>query len=94
MDTLGVLTVSERQLMLRSLKRAGACSSFAAIYSTFTPLEIFEVHFDCTGSVNLGVGSDDCALVVAPRAFSHMVVTFRGRRKGNLVFWCFKADLS
>ena len=23
--------------------------------------------------------SSDCALVVAPRAFSHMVVTFRGR---------------
>ena len=27
----------------------------------------------------------DCALVVAPCGFSHTVVTFRGRRKGNLV---------
>ena len=32
--------------------------------------------------------SNDCALVVVPRAFSHMVITFRGRRKGNLVLWC------
>ena len=31
--------------------------------------------------------SDDCALVVAPCAFSHMVVTFRGRRKGSLVLF-------
>ena len=23
-----------------------------------------------------------------------MVVTFRGRHKGNLVFWCFKVDFS
>ena len=29
--------------------------------------------------------SGDCALVV---------VTFRGKRKGNLVFWCFKVDVS
>ena len=28
--------------------------------------------------------SNDCALVVVPCAFSHMVLTFRGRRKGNL----------
>ena len=38
--------------------------------------------------------SSDCALVVAPCAFSHTVVTFRGRRKGNLVFWRFKVDFS
>ena len=38
--------------------------------------------------------SSDCALVVVPCAFSHMVVTFRGRRKGNLVFWCSKVDFS
>ena len=36
--------------------------------------------------------SSDCALVVVPCAFSCMVITFRGRRKGNLVFWCFKVD--
>ena len=38
--------------------------------------------------------SSDCALVVVPCAFSHMVVTFRGRRKGNLVFWCSKVGFS
>ena len=31
--------------------------------------------------------SSDCALVAAPCTFSHMVVTFRGRRNGNLVLW-------
>ena len=29
-----------------------------------------------------------------PRAFSHMVVTFRDRCEGNLVFSCFKVDFS
>ena len=47
------------------------------------PLEILEVHFDRADSQNL-VGWR--ALVVAPCAFSDMMVTFRGRRKGNLVF--------
>ena len=51
--TLRVLTVSEKQLMLRSLKRAGVTGEFAAIYSTFTPLDIVQVHFDCAGSQNL-----------------------------------------
>ena len=44
---------------------------------------------DCAGSQNLGVRGgcfSDCALVVAPCAFWYKVVTFRGRRKGNLVF--------
>ena len=40
--------------MLRSLKRAGVNGSFAAIYSTFMPLHIVNVHFDCAGSQNLG----------------------------------------
>ena len=38
--------------------------------------------------------SDDCTLVVVPCTFSHVVVTFRGRRKGNLVFRCSKVDFS
>ena len=38
--------------------------------------------------------SSDCTLVVVPRAFSHMAVTFRGRGKGNLVFWCSKVDFT
>ena len=55
------------------------------------------VHFDCAGSHSLGAAvraSNDCALVVVPCAFSHMMVTFRGRHRGNLVFWCFKVDFS
>ena len=64
---------------------------FAAISSTRMPLKIFEVHFDCAGSQNLAQGAEgacrDCALVAVSRAFSDMVVTFRGRCKGNLVFW-------
>ena len=32
-DTLGVLTVGEKQLMLRSLKRAGVNGQIVAIYS-------------------------------------------------------------
>ena len=47
------------------------------------PLGILEVHFDRADSQNL-VGWR--ALVVVPCAFSDMMVTFRGRRKGNLVF--------
>ena len=65
------------------------------MYSTFTPLEILEVHFDCAGSQNLGGRGGacrDCALVVVPCAFSNMVVTFRGRHKGNLVFLWSKID--
>ena len=74
--------------MLRSLCRVAVSSLFAAIftYSAFMSLEI----------VNVAVAGAcrDCALVVVPRAFSHMVVTFRGKRKGNLVFWWSKADFS
>ena len=53
------------------------------------PHEILEVHFDRADSQNL-VGWR--ALVVAPCAFSDMMVTFRGRRKGNVVFWWSKVD--
>ena len=38
--------------------------------------------------------SGDCALVVVPCKFWYMVVTFRGRRKENLVFWRSKVDFS
>ena len=55
------------------------------------PFKNVDARFDCAGSRNLGwvaaAGAcRDCALVVAPCALLHMVVTFRGRRKGNLVF--------
>ena len=72
MDTPGVLTVRERQLMLRSLKHAAVNGYFAAIYSTFMLLEIVEMHFDCRVAKSaLGAvgASNDCALVVAPCAF-------------------------
>ena len=36
----------------------------------------------------------DCSLVVAPCAFLDMVVTFHGRRKGNLVVWRSKVNFS
>ena len=60
------------------------------------PLEILEVHFDFAGSQNLlgGGASRDCALVVMPCALSDMMVTFRSRRKGNLVLWWSKVDFS
>ena len=41
--------------VLRSLFRAGVSGQFAAIYSTFMTLDIVHVHFDCAGSLNLGV---------------------------------------
>ena len=49
------------------------------------PLDIVNVHFDCAGSR---------ALSLWRRAHSHMVVTFRGRRKGKRVLWRFKVDFS
>ena len=36
----------------------------------------------------------DCALVAPLSAFLDMVVTFRGRCKGNLVIWWSKVDFS
>ena len=61
------------------------------------PLKILEVHFHCAGLQNLVVAlvvAGNCALVVAPCAFFHMMATFRGRRKGNLEFWRSKVDRS
>ena len=50
--------------MLRSPGRTAVNGYFAAIYSTFMPLEILEVHFDCAGSQNLGDGGE-CLLTTA-----------------------------
>ena len=47
---------SRKAGVLRSLFRAGVSSQFAAIYSTFMPLDIVNVHFDCAGSQNLPAG--------------------------------------
>ena len=85
--------------MLRSLFRAAVSGKFVAIYSTF----MVSTSSMCTSTaqarriwVSAAGASNDCILVVtvAPCAFSHLVITFRGRRKGNLVFWCSKVDFS
>ena len=56
---------------------------------------IVEVHLDCAGSRNLG-GWSECFPRLRPRCgavrmFVH-AVTFRGKRKGNLVFWWFNVE--
>ena len=38
----------------------------------------------CVGAAG---ASNDCALVVVPCAFSHMVITFRDRCKGSELFY-------
>ena len=46
-----------------------------------------------SGSPEVGT-SNDCALVMAPCAFSRTAVTFRGRCRGNLVLRFFEVDFS
>ena len=88
--TLGVLTLGVKQLIApvsKSRCHASVSGLFAAIYNTFIPLQ----------TQNLLAGARacrDCALVVAPRALSDMMVTFHGKRKGSLVFWWRKLDFS
>ena len=78
-------------MILRSLKRAGVCDYFVAIYNTFVPFDVVEMYFDCVGFLNLlgrrGCFYNDYALVVAPHAFPYITVIFRGRAKGNLIFF-------
>ena len=56
------------------------------------------VHFDGAGSQNIWwAGADalrDCALVVVLCAFSDLVITFRGSRKGILALWWSKDEFS
>ena len=49
------------------------------------PLGIVHVHFDCAGSQNLGGWSVRLSRLCS--RFGATVVTFRGRRRGSLVFW-------
>ena len=83
MDTLGVLTVGEKQLMFRSLKRAGVCGLFAAIYSTCMPLEILEVHFDQRLRSRCGAAR-----------FRTWWSLFVAGELENLVLWCSKVEFS
>ena len=45
-------------------------------------------------NAGLGTAAQRCAPVVAPCAFLDLVISFRGRRVGNLVLWCSEVDLS
>ena len=56
MGTLRGSYGSRKAGVLRSLFCAGVSGQFAAIYSTFMPLDIVNVHFDCAGSQNLPAG--------------------------------------
>ena len=64
------------------------------------PLDIIYVHFNCPGSQNLGAGGRRrlllaTALSLRRRAhFDTWWSFFRGRCKGNLVFWFSKVDFS
>ena len=62
--------------------KGGGDGKFAAIYGTFMPLEIFEVHFDCAGSQPAGPKR-------VPFKLSGLVIIFRGRHKGGLVLLSF-----
>ena len=68
-----------------------ALGQFAAIYGAFIHLGVFKVHFDYAQARRIwwaGAGAlRECFLVVVPCAFSSLVITFRGRRNGNLARW-------
>ena len=88
-DTLGVLAVLEKQLMHRSnslLFTVHSCLSTSSMC-----ISTAQARRICVGTAG---ASNGCALVVVPCAVSHMVITFRGRRKGNLMFWRSQVDFS
>ena len=63
---------------------------------TLRYLEIFKVHFDCAGSLKLVAerllfSTARCSAVHI-FGLGDLVITFRGRRKGNLVLWWSKVD--
>ena len=73
-DTLGVLTV----------RVSGRC----LIEVSHGRVRLFRRRLgNLVGRAAAAGARRDCALVVAPRAFSDMVVTFRGRRKGSERFY-------
>ena len=76
------------------------CVAWACVASSllFTVHSCFSKSSTCISAAQareicVGRGAcRDCALVVVPCAFSDMVVTFHGRRKGNLLFSWSKVD--
>ena len=94
---LGVLTVSVKQLCLDRCA-ARACPANSLLFTVHSCLSKSSTCISTTQAREIWVAAAsacrDCALVVVLRAFSHMVVFLRGRRKGNLVFWCSKVEFS
>ena len=92
-----VLTVSEKQVCLdRCSPRVWTANSLlftvhACLSTSSMCISTAQARKICLPAAG---ASSVCALVVVPCAFWYMVVTFRGRRKGNLVFWCSKVDFS
>ena len=90
----GVLTVVVKQLCLdRCAVRACTANSLlftihSCLSTCLSTAQGHEIWVAAAGACR------DCALVVAPRAFSHMVIALHGRRKGNLVFRWFNLDFS
>ena len=80
--TLGVLMVLAEGGCLIEVSRAHA-RQFVAVFSTFMSLESSRRISTAQARRIWWAGADACR----DCAFSGMVVTFRGRRKGNLVFW-------
>ena len=85
-DTRGVLTVMVKHRCLIEALR-GWSGYFVALYSTFMPLEILEVHFDCAGSQSL-LGRGGCLSRVTPLSL------WRRAHFRNLVLWWSKVDFS
>ena len=87
---LGVLTVIIKQLCL-DLCAARACPAISLLFTVHSCLSKSLVCISTAQAREIwgpAAGAcRDCALVVTPYACSHMAVTFRGRRKRNLVFW-------
>ena len=87
-DTLGVLTIIEKQLCLDRCAARPANSLLLTVHSRLSKsskcISTAQAHKICLPAAG---ASNNCALVVVPWAFSHMVISFCGRRKGNLMFW-------
>ena len=88
-SSIGLLT--EFASLMHLISFSSAFGKFTVIYATFTPLEIFKVHFDCASSQNLlgpaRAGAFlDCALVALAGTFSDLVITFVAGAKETLCF--------